>query len=98
MDNKITVKEYFENNGRLDLQLQLLAGKGGLNKEIKVGDLNRPGLTLAGFYDFFAKDRIQIFGLGETAFMRQLENQEKWKKSAQKTLLITWEQVWKSHD
>ena len=42
-------------------------GETGLTKEIRIGDINRPGLTLASFYDFFAYDRIQIFGLGESA-------------------------------
>ena len=55
MENKITIKEYFEDTGPLDFQVRLIAGEGGLNKEIHVGQTNRPGLTLAGFYDFFAK-------------------------------------------
>jgi len=72
MDKKLRVKNFLDNTPRIDLQIRLIAGEGGLNREIRVGDINRPGLTLAGFYDFFAYDRIQIFGLGETAYMRQL--------------------------
>ncbi len=60
----------------IDLQLELLAGEKGLDKEIGVGDINRPGLSLAGFFDFFAFERIQVFGLGETAFMRQLQHEQ----------------------
>jgi HPr kinase/phosphorylase len=55
----------------------VVAGEEALGKEIRVGDINRPGLTLAGFYDFFAYDRIQIFGLGETAYMRQLSDDQR---------------------
>jgi HPr kinase/phosphorylase len=77
MEKKVLIETFLEKNARVDLQLELLAGEGGLKKEIKVGDINRPGLTLAGFYDFFAYDRIQIFGLGETAYMRQLSEEQK---------------------
>ncbi len=77
MEKYIRVENFLENTARIDLQLNLLAGEGGLKKEIKVGDINRPGLTLAGFFDFFAYDRIQIFGLGETAFMRQLSAEKR---------------------
>ncbi len=69
---KIFVRDFKDNESKIDLQITLVGGKEGLGKEVTVGDLNRPGLGLAGFFDFFAFDRIQIFGLGETAFIRQL--------------------------
>ncbi|MDY6935952.1 MAG: HPr(Ser) kinase/phosphatase [Spirochaetota bacterium] len=68
---RIYIKDLMEEGGVIDLQLKLIAGEDGLHKEITVGEINRPGLSLAGFFDFFAYERIQIFGLGETAFMRQ---------------------------
>ena len=43
--------------------------------EISVADLNRPGLQLAGFYEFFDNDRIQIFGRNEISFLRELGEQ-----------------------
>ena len=77
MGKKIRISEFLKNTGRVDLELRLITGKGGLVREIESVDINRPGLTLAGFYDFFAYDRIQIFGLGEAAYMRQLPPDEK---------------------
>jgi len=74
---KIFVRDFKDNESKIDLQLTLVGGKDGLGKEVVVGDLNRPGLGLAGFFDFFAFDRIQIFGLGETAFIRQLAPERK---------------------
>ncbi len=68
----IHIRDLTGNESKIDLHLVLVAGKAGVGKEISMGDINRPGLGLAGFFDFFAYDRIQIFGLGETAFMRQL--------------------------
>lgn len=74
---KVRVGDFADPTLRIDLQLVLVAGRDGLGKEITVGDINRPGLGLAGFFDFFAFDRIQIFGLGETAFLRQLSRERK---------------------
>ncbi|MBP7604297.1 MAG: HPr(Ser) kinase/phosphatase [Spirochaetota bacterium] len=74
---KIYVRDLRDADSKIDLQMELVAGKDGLGKEITVGDINRPGLGLAGFFDFFAYDRIQIFGLGETAFMRRLSIEQK---------------------
>ena len=38
---------------------------------IKTVDINRPGLQLCGFYDYFDSNRIQLFGLGEFAYMEK---------------------------
>lgn len=54
------------------LNLKVLGGRAGLSREITVPDLNRPGLELSGFFDNFAYKRIQIFGRGETAYLRKL--------------------------
>jgi HPr kinase/phosphorylase len=78
MANKVLVKNFLEDTGVIDLQIRLVGGSSGLEREIRVGDINRPGLTLAGFYDFFAYDRIQIFGLGESAYLRQLSDAQKY--------------------
>jgi HPr kinase/phosphorylase len=74
---KILIRDFKDNESKIELKLALVAGKEGLGKEITMGDINRPGLGLAGFFDFFAYDRIQIFGLGETAFLRQLTVERK---------------------
>ena len=74
---KIFIRNLLEGIGKIDLHLQLIAGNNGLDKQITVGDINRPGLSLTGFFDFFAFERIQIFGQGETAFLRQLSDKRK---------------------
>ncbi|TYP56689.1 HPr(Ser) kinase/phosphatase [Thermosediminibacter litoriperuensis] len=40
--------------------------------DIYVIDLNRPGLELAGFFDYFAFERIQILGMTEISFLESL--------------------------
>jgi HPr kinase/phosphorylase len=59
------------------LNLKCIAGRGGLVRELKVPEINRPGLELSGFYDNFAWQRIQIFGRGETAYLVRLERESK---------------------
>lgn len=74
---KLIIQDLLGKTGNIDLQIRLVSGENGLNKEITGSEMNRPGLTLAGFFDFFAYDRIQIFGLGETAFLNQLAPDKK---------------------
>jgi HPr kinase/phosphorylase len=72
MKQKIFVRNIIENTDT-DLRLHLLAGEAGIDREIPEAEINRPGLSLSGFFDFFAFDRIQIFGKGETAYLRSMD-------------------------
>ena len=54
------------------LDLRCIGGRPGLVREIETTDINRPGLELAGFYENFAWQRIQIFGRGEASFLQRL--------------------------
>lgn len=67
----ITVKELIQRHGE-DLQMELLAGGRGFHRKILVTEINRPGLTLAGFFDHFRGERIQVFGKGEHSFLETL--------------------------
>lgn len=60
-------------NEHPELMLTLIAGEKGLHKKIYNSEINRPGLSLTGFFDFFAHDRIQIFGKGEWAYLNSLQ-------------------------
>lgn len=40
-------------------------------------DINRPALQLAGFFDHFDKDRVQIIGYVESAYIETLEQERK---------------------
>ena len=50
------------------LKLELITGEKSLNRQIKVSELNRPGLALSGFLDHFRAERVQIIGIGEQAY------------------------------
>ena len=60
-------------NEHNSLNLRCIGGRKGLVREIAVFDVNRPGLALSGFYDSFAHERVQVFGRGEAAYLRRLE-------------------------
>ena len=55
-----------------DLQLKCIAGRAGLGREITVAYLDRPGLALAGYFDNFAYQRLQVFGRGEFAYITKM--------------------------
>src|SRR5882672_10803443 len=52
-----------------DLQLTLLGGAKGLRRQITVSEINRPGLALSGYLDYFPSERVQIMGLGEHTYL-----------------------------
>jgi len=63
----VTVKELIE-----ELKLEVLV-PGKASNELLVSDINRPGLQFCGFYDYFASDRIQIMGMAEWSYLKQME-------------------------
>lgn len=73
MPSPLTVQEILQANLPFSLQLVSAAD---LEKQIQVVDLNRPGLALAGFFDKFAHDRIQVFGKGEWSYVNSLSASE----------------------
>ena len=54
------------------LELTCIGARRGLTAELHGPELNRPGLALGGFFDNFAYQRIQVFGRGESAYLRKL--------------------------
>jgi len=60
------------------LNLVCKAGRKGLSKPITQPDINRPGLALSGFFDDFNPKRPQLFGNGETSYLRKLRDESSW--------------------
>ena len=59
------------------LHLRIITGEKTLQKTISTYDINRPGLTLAGDYDFFDYEKIQVFGRGEYHYLvKMIDNDE----------------------
>jgi len=61
----------------MSLQMKCLFGRKGLTREIQIPEINRPGLALSGFFELFVGQRIQIFGRGEVAYLRKLEEEDR---------------------
>ncbi len=55
------------------LNLKCIGGRPGLSRVITNSKINRPGLTLSGFFEEFSHDCIQLFGKGEQAYLHRLE-------------------------
>jgi len=70
------------------LSLELVAGQEGLQRKIAVPDINRPGLALAGYFDYFAFERIQVLGRTELSYLQGLD-QDKVRESVRK--LLEWD-------
>lgn len=58
-------------------QLKVVSGKAGLRREITVSDISRPGLEMAGYFNFYAAERIQLLGKTELGFFVTLGEAER---------------------
>lgn len=60
-----------------DLKLDVVYMPEDVDAEVTLSDVNRPGLQLAGYYDFFVPARIQIIGNAEWHYLRTLASKDK---------------------
>ena len=76
-EKKFTVLDLLELDlqGHDSLNLKCVSGRRGLTRALTVPDVNRPGLALSGFYEAFAFQRVQVFGRGETAYLKKLQEE-----------------------
>ncbi len=71
----ITVGEFYTLHSEA-LQLQLLGSSAGLDRRIREPTVNRPGLAISGYYEYFAEKRIQVLGSAELSYLKSLEANE----------------------
>jgi HPr kinase/phosphorylase len=72
----ITLKELLGNGAEL-LSLELVWGEGRLDRPIEEKAINRPGLALTGFFQYFAQRRLQVFGLAEFTYLKSLSTEDR---------------------
>lgn len=58
-------------------QMEIISGEPGLKRIIEVADLCRPGLEMAGYFEYHPEDRVQILGKTELAFFERLPDAER---------------------
>ena len=73
---EITVSKLLE-FGSDSLKLKVLAGENFLDRKINETAMNRPGLALTGFFTYFANQRLQIFGLAELTYIKNLNSEDR---------------------
>ncbi|WP_019153704.1 HPr(Ser) kinase/phosphatase [Robertmurraya massiliosenegalensis] len=54
-------------------KLELISGEEGINRPITMTDISRPGLELAGFFDYYPAERVQLLGKTELTFIQKLD-------------------------
>jgi len=70
--SQLTVGQFYANHAEhLGMRLEGLSL--GMNRVIREPTINRPGLALAGFYNYFASRRIQVIGNSELSYLRSLK-------------------------
>jgi HPr kinase/phosphorylase len=57
------------------LKLSVTAGGNGMQRLIRDKSINRPALALTGYFKNFAAKRVQLFGAGEMAYLRDLPHE-----------------------
>jgi HPr kinase/phosphorylase len=74
--SSITVEQFFNEHGAA-LQMRLLSGDANLKRIIREPTVNRPGLALSGFTQYFAYKRVQVFGNAEVFYLRTLPQKQR---------------------
>ena len=55
-----------------DLKLDILYVGSRDEFEVDTSDLNRPGLQMTGFFEYFAQERVQLFGMVEMTYLQNI--------------------------
>lgn len=73
MAETVTVKELVKK-----LSLEVVTGnEESLERVITTGDISRPGLELTGYFNYYSRDRLQLFGNKEIAFAERMMPEER---------------------
>ena len=72
----IQLKDLLE-KGEDRLSLELIWGEAHLDRVVEEKAINRPGLALTGFFQYFAQRRLQVFGLAEFTYLKSLAPKER---------------------
>ncbi|RLQ96702.1 HPr(Ser) kinase/phosphatase [Falsibacillus albus] len=57
--------------------LELVSGEEGIHRPIVTSDLSRPGLEVAGFFNYYPSERVQLLGKTELSFFERLDDAER---------------------
>ncbi|MCM3727637.1 HPr(Ser) kinase/phosphatase [Neobacillus cucumis] len=69
---KVRTKDIFEK-----FNLELVSGEEGINRPITMSDISRPGIEMAGYFEFYPAERIQLLGKTELSFFSELSPKDR---------------------
>ncbi|MBY0146374.1 HPr(Ser) kinase/phosphatase [Neobacillus niacini] len=69
---KVRTKDILER-----FHLELVSGEEGINRPITTSDISRPGIELAGYFEYYPAERIQLLGKTELSFFEELTKSER---------------------
>jgi HPr kinase/phosphorylase len=72
----VTVESFYRAHGA-KLQLKLEGKRVGFDRKIREPTINRPGLALSGFYNYFAEKRVQVLGAAEQSYLESLSRRQR---------------------
>lgn len=69
---KVRTKDIYER-----FNLELISGEEGINRPITTSDISRPGIEIAGYFEYYPAERIQLLGKTELSFFAELPVHER---------------------
>lgn len=69
---KVRTKDILEK-----FELELISGEEGANRPIITSDISRPGMEIAGYFEYYPSERIQLLGKTELSFFGKLTASER---------------------
>lgn len=69
---KVRTKDILER-----FNLELISGEEGIDRPITTSDISRPGIELAGYFEYYPAERIQLLGKTELSFFEELTKSER---------------------
>lgn len=69
---KVRTKDILEK-----FHLELISGEEGIDRSITTGDISRPGIEIAGYFEYYPAERIQLLGKTELSFFSELNDYDR---------------------
>jgi HPr kinase/phosphorylase len=57
--------------------MELISGEEGINRPITTTDISRPGLEIAGYFEYYPAERLQLLGKTELTFFEKLNPRDR---------------------
>jgi HPr kinase/phosphorylase len=69
---KVRTKDLIEK-----FDLELISGEEGVNRPITTSDISRPALEMAGYFEYYPAERVQLLGKTELSFIERLSDKDR---------------------